>query len=194
MPPPDLRGEHDPRPGAPAVAGSGRRQRALALAGALGVLVAFIVALTERFDSLEGESIDARFELRGEREAPSDVVIVAIDQRSLLELEEPYPFPARLHRRAIDQLTKAGARVVAYDIPFGARTGAAETAALADAIDDAPPIVFAADPSAGLSGREVLADGPTLESVGAGVGCVEIDFDEGGGARQLLESCKASRR
>jgi CHASE2 domain-containing sensor protein len=181
MPPPDLRGEHDPRPGAPAVARSGRRQRALALAGALGVLVAFIVALTERFDSLE-------------REAPSDVVIVAIDQRSLLELEEPYPFPARLHRRAIDQLTKAGARVVAYDIPFGARTGAAETAALADAIDDAPPIVFAADPSAGLSGREVLADGPTLESVGAGVGCVEIDFDEGGGARQLLESCKASRR
>ena len=78
-------------------------------------------------------SLDSRFRIRGVRAASPDIVILAVDQRSMvadtftpedlaaqpqLALLKNYPFPRRVYADAIEKLCNAGARVVAFDLLF----------------------------------------------------------------------------
>jgi adenylate cyclase len=77
------------------------------------------------------------FHLRGERTPPPEVVIVAIDERSAIELElpvEPKAWPRHWHARLIDQLSTAGAKVIAFDLFFRDPKSPEEDQALAQAI------------------------------------------------------------
>jgi adenylate cyclase len=61
------------------------------------------------------------FHLRGATEAPSDVVVVAIDEQSTRKLglpSKPSDWPRDLHARLIERLTQAGARVICFDLTF----------------------------------------------------------------------------
>lgn len=61
------------------------------------------------------------FHLRGERTAPADVVVIAVDQASATHLElplKPSLWSRALHARLIDRLVEAGARVVVFDLVF----------------------------------------------------------------------------
>ncbi len=61
------------------------------------------------------------FHLRGERAAPADVVVIAVDQASATRLAlplKPSLWPRALHARLLDRLVKAGAKVVAFDLVF----------------------------------------------------------------------------
>lgn len=49
--------------------------------------------------------------------AGSDLVMIGIDDRSVAELG-PWPWSRDLHARMIDQLATAGARTIAYTVPF----------------------------------------------------------------------------
>lgn len=49
--------------------------------------------------------------------ASDDVVIVAIDERSLEALGR-WPWPRELHARLVEQLTLAGARAIVFDVLF----------------------------------------------------------------------------
>lgn len=60
-------------------------------------------------------SVDARFAVRGHRAPPRDVVVVAVDNATLRRLNVRPPFPRDLQAKVIDNLDRAGARVVAYD-------------------------------------------------------------------------------
>lgn len=77
--------------------------------------------------SPQGKAIEEQFglswlfHLRGERTAPADVVIVAVDQASATHLElplKPSLWPRTLHARLVDRLVKAGAKVVTFDLVF----------------------------------------------------------------------------
>lgn len=61
------------------------------------------------------------FHMRGERTAPADVVVIAVDQASATHLGlplKPSLWPRALHAHLVDRLVKAGARVVAFDLVF----------------------------------------------------------------------------
>jgi adenylate cyclase len=94
------------------------------LVGTTGLtLICGIVALDQGgvLRDAERRSIDTRFSIRGPREAPDDVVLVAIDTATITANE--FPFSRTLHARVIDRLRHAQARVIAYDVQFTEPSG-----------------------------------------------------------------------
>lgn len=67
------------------------------------------------------------------RPASPEFVLVEIDARSLAAVDR-WPWPRRIHARAVDALRKAGAATIAFDVDFSARSNAADDAALAAAL------------------------------------------------------------
>ncbi|HEX6840756.1 MAG TPA: CHASE2 domain-containing protein [Stellaceae bacterium] len=84
------------------------------------------------FEPMERALMDTRFRLL-ERPASSDLVVVAIDARSLRELPS-WPWPRSYHARLLDTLLAAGASEVALDIDFSAAASADDDARLAGAL------------------------------------------------------------
>jgi CHASE2 domain-containing sensor protein/predicted Ser/Thr protein kinase len=77
----------------------------------------------EGLQTLERSSIDARFGVRGDRAAPPEVAIVALDNRSLRRLDVRPPISRRIQARLIDRLDRASARVVAFDFSLEQPSG-----------------------------------------------------------------------
>jgi adenylate cyclase len=49
---------------------------------------------------------------------PPAVVVVGIDEPSFAEVGKSWPWPRALHARLIDEATRAGASVIAFDVLF----------------------------------------------------------------------------
>jgi adenylate cyclase len=78
-------------------------------------------AVKSAFESttvLENKSVDARFEVRGVKTPPSDVVVVAIDDATFQDLQQRWPFRRSYHAKVIDRLRKDGAKLIVYDVQF----------------------------------------------------------------------------
>ncbi|WP_354698795.1 hypothetical protein DSM112329_04493 [Paraconexibacter sp. AEG42_29] len=126
----------------------GRRQRqrtallllVAALAGTFGA-VGHGTSLMRR---PELASVDARFGIRGTQAPPSDVVVVALDDASIDRLDQSVPIQRRLHARVIDRLSRAGAKVIAYDFDFLTPTTARDDNALITALRRARGVILAA--------------------------------------------------
>lgn len=91
----------------------------------LGILVAIsgIILASTPFGRWLEEDIGLSwlFKLRGPQAAPDDVVVVSIDQRSSAKLQlpnKPRKWPRLLHANLVEQLSRQGARVIAFDIIF----------------------------------------------------------------------------
>ena len=85
------------------------------LAGALLSISPAGLDLEERF------GLDGLFLLRGARPAPADVVVVSIDKVSAEYFglpNEPRKWPRGLHARLVENLSRAGASAVGFDINF----------------------------------------------------------------------------
>jgi adenylate cyclase len=97
-----------------------RRIRIYLLLGVAAAAVAIGLApyATGLFGSLELNTIDTRFEIRGDERAPGDLVVVGIDQRTLEEVNVKWPYPRQYHARVIDRLAADGAKVIAFDVVF----------------------------------------------------------------------------
>ncbi len=98
-----------------------RRLRALMLLGAACsvVLGGLLLEATHALRNLEYSTVNARFSVRGTQPAPSDVVVVGVDDKTFSEPPRPqWPFDRRDHAKVIDNLKKAGAKVIAFDIQF----------------------------------------------------------------------------
>jgi len=72
------------------------------------------------FEGIEGATLDARFRLRGSLPAPDDVVIVAVDERTLAEIGR-WPLPRVQIAAALDKLQQLGARSVGLDLLLSER-------------------------------------------------------------------------
>ena len=98
-----------------------RRARALSLVAAavFAAAVGLTFLATDALRGPEHDLVDARFDMRGTQPPHDDVVIVGIDDRTLTE-DPNTEFPLNRHRHAqvIEQLVKAGAAVIAFDIQF----------------------------------------------------------------------------
>ena len=123
-----------------------RRLRAMLLIGAAAFVVAVGLALEagNALRSLEYTSVDKRFDVRGAENPPSDVVLVAVDDKTFSRPNVPrWPFPRRLHAQVIRNLSKAGAKVIAFDVQFTEVTDARDDNALVLATRRARNVVLA---------------------------------------------------
>src|SRR3954462_10395510 len=138
----------------------------LAVAAAVAV-VALAFQAVGVLDRVEGATVDARFELRGSHHR-SDVAVVAIDDTSFSELGVRWPFPRPLHARVIDQLRRAGARQIAYDVQFTEPSAdPRQDIALLDAVTRARHVVLSTTEVDSRGRTNVLGGDANLRAAGA---------------------------
>ena len=149
--------------------------RRIAVGVALGVAAALLALGASRLplvDTLEWKVYDQLVQWNADpSRASKDIVLVAIDERSIRLLEPVvgrWPWPRLLHGQLINFLARGKARVVAYDVLFSERdrrlsflvgdetwTGKESDQAFADAVKAAGNVVLAADATfEGLEGQD----------------------------------------
>jgi adenylate cyclase len=157
----------------------------LAVGAALTGLVMFL-ATTDPLRQLELDTVDARFELRGNQPPPRDIVDVDIDARTFQALQKPWPFPRTVHARVIDELRRAGAKAIAYDVQFTEPTKAREDAALMDAVARAKGRIVLATSEVNEFGESAIFGGEdTVRSLGARSGNALFTPDGDGIIRRI---------
>src|SRR4051812_23187773 len=162
----------------------GRRPLSMLAVALAAAAVALAAGALGTLDRLEGDTVAARFDLRGQRKA-NDVAVGAGDDVTFSDLHVRWPFRRSLHARVIDRLRRAGARVIAYDVQFTEPTRIAEDNALIQAVDRAPRIVPATT-EVDMRGRSrVLGGEALLREIGARSGNATLNQDEGGVQRRL---------
>ena len=73
------------------------------------------------------------------------ITIVGIDEPSFAQIGKQWPWPRRLHAELLEQLNRAGAIVVAFDILLAEESNAEDDRLFAEAIGKAGNVVLAAD-------------------------------------------------
>lgn len=119
-------------------------------------------------------------------EADSDVLIVAIDERSLAELGR-WPWPRSIHAELLQRLRAAGSGPVAMDILFS-EPGVMDPegdAALAAAIRDHGRVVLPVSRSSTPGPARERDGGPVFASSAAALGHAEVEFDPDGIVRSV---------
>ena len=86
------------------------------------------------FTLIELKGLDLLFTLRGTLSPSDQIVIVAIDETSMAEIKQQWPWPRSLHAQLLRQLHQAGAKVIGIDILFAEPSEPAEDQALTNAL------------------------------------------------------------
>jgi adenylate cyclase len=120
----------------------GRRHLAGILAGVAVVLLVYF----GRLEPLEHWSLDKLFEWRGPRDPTVNVAIVTIDESSMAELNQQWPFPRAMHGKLISKIAEGRPLAIGIDVVFDAPSsrGAADDEALAAAVTHAGNVVLGA--------------------------------------------------
>ncbi|CAN7224008.1 CHASE2 domain-containing protein [Phenylobacterium sp. LjRoot164] len=176
-----------PRAGKPAAWSARRRVIAewalVALAVSALVAVLVLTRATERADNVVFDTVSGW----GVRAPHEDIVVVAIDNRSIAELGR-WPWPRARHQALLETLAGYGPRAVAYDVLLvepDPTPGA--DAALAGALTAGPPVFLPLTfdvPGPNGAPFEVLAPIAPLAAGAAGLGQVNVDFDSDGVIRR----------
>ncbi|MFL5841840.1 MAG: CHASE2 domain-containing protein [Thermoleophilaceae bacterium] len=164
-----------------------RARLALMVAVAIAAAGAGVAAYeTHLLRWLELYSIDARFSVRGERSAPRGVAVVAIDTRTFNERPlNHWPYPRRLHARAIQILQEAGARVIAYDIQFTEPTNPEDDGALYEAIYRAGNVVLGTSEIGPRGTTRILGNDKNVRDARALPASAQYDLDPNGVIRRI---------
>lgn len=128
-------------------------------------------------DRTERDAIDARFDLRGTQPPPPDVLVVAVDDRTLSRLGR-FPPRRRVWARAIDRLAAAGARGVVVDVQFDTPGRRDDDLAMLEAARRAGTVVFGTT----LVDRgepAIFVDPSELERFRSAVGDARYPLDRG---------------
>jgi adenylate cyclase len=88
----------------------------IALLVIIAVLALFILDV-RFFKMVELKTLDLRMVSRGEMKPGGEIVIAAIDEKSIAELGR-WPWPRAELARLLDRLSAAGAKVIAFDVVF----------------------------------------------------------------------------
>ena len=94
-----------------------KRERAF-IGVAITILITGLMLLRlSPFETMEEKLLDFRFKARGEMIPPDDIVIAAIDDRSIERLGR-YPWDRNVMARLVDKLTTAEADLIVFDVLF----------------------------------------------------------------------------
>ncbi len=119
-----------------------KKHQALIYPVVILILIKLLFA-TGFFSNLEHKAQDQLFRLRGKIEPSNEVVVVGIDDDTFSALETRWPFARSVHARLIDNLKRAGARLVVMDVEFTESGVPEEDLALAEAAARAGNVIFA---------------------------------------------------
>jgi adenylate cyclase len=147
-------------------------------AGAIAAGLGLILSASGALDGAESLTIDQRFQIRGKHDIPSNIVVVGIDDETLNDIRDRRPpYPRSMHATAIRNLTRAGARLIVYDIQFSEPTSPLdESTAVVDAANEQDLRLLDAIDS---SGRVVLGTAEVLLEPGKpGVPNVLPDYED----------------
>jgi adenylate cyclase len=167
-----------------------RRLRGLLLLGAAILCVGAGLGLMaiHGLRRLDLASVDMRFDVRGARSTPNNVVVVGIDDRTVTAPNHFYPFNRRYHARVIRNLAKAGAAAIAYDVQFVAPSSSESAdVALIEAVRAAAPRVVLATTAVGPKGEtQIFGGGEGLKYSRAIPSFSSFEKDSDGITRHLV--------
>jgi adenylate cyclase len=167
----------------------GRVRVRLLLGVAIISAAAGVVAyLTDALREPELDTVDARFEIRGTQPAPENIVVVGVDDVTFGRLDQRWPFPRSYHAQVIDELSRDGARVIAYDVQFTERTNPRDDNALIRSVQRADEVsqVILATTEVGADGRtDIFGGDRVVQRVGAIPANGNLIPDPGGVIRRM---------
>ncbi len=151
------------------------------------VLALELLYITDFWYNFESRAKDTFFNLRGSRAVSGKVVIVAIDDASFDSFKTRWPFPRSYFAHLIDNLEKAGASQIIFDIEFTEHSDAAEDSILAQTASKYKNIIFSGkvieDSQTGFEKKQVLPPLSMLTETGNSWGIVNIFADNDGFVR-----------
>jgi len=124
----------------------GRPVTRAVIVGLLTAALGLAISLLPVGNDLEEQiGLDILFNLRGPRQAPPGVVVIAIDKESAGHLNlprDPRKWPRTYHARLIEKLAEAGASVIAFDLYFDEGHSSEEDRVFGKAIEKARNVVL----------------------------------------------------
>jgi adenylate cyclase len=142
--------------------------------------LALVAYGTNVFRDLDLRSVDARFAIRGNQGAPSDIVVVKVDDKTFSDTQKRWEDFRPLHADMITKLKEDGARVIVYDVQFtepGKKE--ADDVKLIEAVGDAGNVVLA------TTGAPVFGDEAVVREYNGTVGNANFPPDSGGYLRRM---------
>jgi adenylate cyclase len=119
-------------------------------------------------DSLERQSIDGRFSIRGDRPAPQDVIFVAMDDVTTSHFRNTRPpYPRRFHAKVIREIAAGHPKAIAVDIQFTERTDDRDDQALLDAVANAHGVVLTTTETLSNGRTRIFGGNDAVRAVGA---------------------------
>jgi len=162
--------------------------------GFFSALVMVVLSNLTFFENLEHKLTDFRFALRGpnyEGIKKSSIVIVAIDDQSIASIPYKYPWPRTYHAKLVENLKKAGAKIITFDVEFTekSRIDPNQDVIFRDAIKKAGNVVLAGKMMVKKSGNYEMIS--LLEPIDvlremAPYGIVDTKFDSDGFVRRYI--------
>jgi adenylate cyclase len=137
--------------------------------------------------NLESQTVNTRFRIRGtDRSLVKDFVVVQIDEHTFNAFRNAHmpsnpPLPRRYDASVIDNLVRAGAKLIAFDVVFASATDPADDEALIRAVNRAHNMVLAGTAFNKHGGSSVL--GGSAGNLGASVGDATVPSDAAGVVR-----------
>jgi adenylate cyclase len=105
------------------------------------VALALYIGYPRFVEELEDRTLDLRFWIRGTKDPGREIVIVAIDEKSLAELGR-WPWSRTLQARLVERIKNNGARLIGLDLFYSEPESRESDANLARAIASARPVVI----------------------------------------------------
>jgi CHASE2 domain-containing sensor protein len=150
----------------------------------VATILAFISYTAGALSGLERQSVDARFGIRGPLPPDGEIVIVAVDTRTLLARRASF---ARLPRadfaRLLDRLHAAKPRLLAVDAQFTGQTDSYDDKSLVAAVARDGPVLLATH-EVGSTPIPVPAGVP--HAPGAILASAAVDVDSDGVLRRMM--------
>jgi CHASE2 domain-containing sensor protein/signal transduction histidine kinase len=153
----------------------------VACAGVAVVLLSVVWHWTLSADHL----VYDRFLAARARPVSPDIVIVEIDNASVAALGR-WPWPRSVHAQVVDQLAKAGAAAVVYDVLF--TESAPDDASFGAALRERPaylPVLLSPADESDFDRREVEKPVAPLAEAAAGLGHINLEVDSDGIVRSV---------
>ena len=155
--------------------------------GAVLTGVALLLYGVDGLRDQELQTVDARFQVRGERAAPRDVIVVKIDDVTFDDLRLRWPFRRTVHARAVRRIAADAPKAIGYDVQFSEPSERVEDdLALAEAIETADGKVVLGTSEVDERGRTSLLGGDdVLREIGARPANGNVPPDPGGVLRRM---------
>jgi adenylate cyclase len=163
-----------------------RRGRAMIVVAVVAAAVGVVFYATGLMRTLEAQSVDARFGVRGTQATPDEIVVVGVDDTTFNDLPNTrWPFPRSLEARVIRNLTKDGAKAIAIDIQFTEQTTPEQDNALVEAVEAAPGVVLSTTETNKRGESRIFGGEEVVHRIGAHAGNTVVPVESGGTTRKM---------